>query len=244
MSARFAGQAVLITGAARGFGAAAAEAFMAEGAQVLLSDISPDVEAVAERLGGVASVGDVSAPDYHQTLVKTAKSEWGRLDIAVNNAGIAHAPAPLPAVDEATVQRVIEVDLLGVLWAHQAQIPLMAAQGGGVIVNVASVAGLTGAPGLGPYAAAKHGVVGLTRTAAAETARFGLRINAICPAFAKTVMVQDLLAEGGADAEKNLLRAIPMRRLAKQSEIVQAILWAAAPENSFMTGKPLLSTED
>lgn len=151
MSGRFAGQVVLITGAARGFGAAAAEAFAAEGAKLLLSDISSDVEAVAERLGARASVGDVSAPEYHKTLVNRAKSKWGHLDIAVNNAGIAHAPAPLPAVDEATIRRVIEVDLLGVLWAHQAQIPVMAGQGGGVIVNVASAAGLSPArPGLGP----------------------------------------------------------------------------------------------
>ncbi|MEL6425428.1 MAG: SDR family oxidoreductase, partial [Pseudomonadota bacterium] len=112
---------------------------------------------------------------------------------------------------------------------------------GGAIVNVASIAGLIGSPTLSAYAAAKHGVVGLTRSAAIENARRGIRVNAVCPAFARTAMVDQTLAlaPDRAEAEAYLVRGVPMRRLAEREEVVQAILWAASPENSFTTGQTI-----
>jgi NAD(P)-dependent dehydrogenase (short-subunit alcohol dehydrogenase family) len=232
------GRVALVTGAAQGFGADIARALAEEGARLLLTDLSEGVHAVAADLGAISMIADVAKPEDHRAMVERAVSEYGQLDLAINNAGIVHPPMPLAKVPEDMTRRIIEVDLLGMAWALQAQIPVMRKQGGGVIVNIASVAGLVGAPGLGIYAAAKHGVVGLTRTAAAECARDGIRINAICPAFARTAMVDDLLAQDPA-AEAALVRGVPMRRVADRAEIVQAVIWAASPENSFMTGQAI-----
>ncbi|MEM9050020.1 MAG: SDR family oxidoreductase [Pseudomonadota bacterium] len=249
---RFAGKTVLITGAAGGFGALTAERFAAEGAQLVLSDLDADgLAALAGRLGAAGhavaqAAGSVADPALSRQLVALAQDRFGRLDIAINNAGIVNPPGKTPQIAEATARAVIEVDLLGVFWALQAQLPAMEAQHratghGGVIVNIASVAGLVGAPTLSIYAAAKHGVVGLTRTAALEYARRGIRVNAICPAFARTAMVDQTLAlaPDRAAAEAELVRGVPMRRIGETAEIVQAILWAADPANSFMTGQAL-----
>lgn len=238
---------VIVTGAARGFGALAAERFAAEGARLVLSDIDPGVAGVAAGLpGAIALPGDAADPAHHRALVGLAVERFGRLDIAVNNAGIAHPPARTPDIAEATARKVVEVDLLGVFWALQAQLAQMERQfradgRGGAIVNIASVAGLVGAPTLSIYGAAKHAVVGLTRTAAVEYARRGIRVNAVCPAFARTAMVEDglLSAPDRAAAEAELVRGVPMRRLAEREEIVQAILWAAHPANGFMTGQAI-----
>lgn len=232
------GRVALVTGAARGFGADIARALAAEGARLILSDLDDGVHAVADELGAHAMIADVAKPEDHRAMVAKAIELHGRLDLAVNNAGIVHPPIPLAKVPEDMARRIIEVDLLGMAWALQAQIPVMRKQGAGVIVNIASVAGLVGAPGLGIYAAAKHGVVGLTRTAAAECARDGIRINAICPAFARTAMVDDIVGPD-PQAEAVLVRGVPMKRVAERAEIVQAVIWAASPENSFMTGQAI-----
>ncbi|MEM9197546.1 MAG: SDR family NAD(P)-dependent oxidoreductase [Pseudomonadota bacterium] len=249
---RFAEKTVLITGAAGGFGALAAESFASEGARLVLSDLdATGLAALADRLTAaghsvVQEAGSVADPALSHRLVALARDRFGRLDIAVNNAGIVNPPAKTPLIAEKTARAVIEIDLLGVFWALQAQLPVMEAQhrdsgAGGVIVNIASVAGLIGSPTLSIYAAAKHGVVGLTRTAAIEYARRGIRVNAICPAFARTAMVDQTLAMAPdrAAAEAELVRGVPMRRIGEAAEIVQAILWAADPANSFMTGQAL-----
>ena len=228
---------ILITGAAAGLGAGIAQAFAAQGAKLVLGDINAaPLEALAANLGEncVTMVGDVSDPAYAKALVALALERFGSLDIAVNNAGIVHAPAFLSAIPEAEARRVIEVDLLGVLWALQAQIPAM---GEGAIINIASAAGLSGAPTLGAYGAAKHGVVGLTRTAALENARRGIRINAVCPSFARTAMAGE--ARHSLAHEAEMTRGIPMRRLASVEEVVRAVLFLADPANSFMTGQTL-----
>lgn len=246
---RFEGKTVLISGATGGFGHGAAKAFAAEGAQLLLTDLPGSrLEEVAAAIDGPVEVlaGDVTDPAHHAALVARAMDHFGALDIAVNNAGIVNRPARTEEIGAEEARRVIEVDLLGVFFALQAQIPAMQAQfradgRTGAIVNVASVAGLVGSATLSIYAAAKHGVVGLTRTAAVENARRGIRVNAICPSFARTAMVDQTLAHAPdpAAAEAELVRGVPMRRIAEPAEIVQAILWAAAPENSFMTGQTL-----
>ncbi len=225
---RFAGKTVLVSGAAQGLGAATAQAFQDEGAILVLGDIAEIPNAPPTR----TVYGDVADPAYARQLVNLAIEQTGRLDIAVNNAGILHTPAPIPEIDEAEARRVIEVDLLGVFWALQAQMPAIK---GGAIVNIASAAGLHGAPTLGAYSAAKHGVAGLTKTAALEGARDKTRVNAICPSFAATAMVGEAATD--PEAEKQMTRGIPLRRLATIPEVVQAILWAADPANSFMTGQ-------
>jgi len=238
---RFEGATVLITGASGGFGRAASAAFATEGARLVLSDLSMEaLEAAAGALDAETALlaGDVADPALHRELVGLAQSRFGGLDVAVNNAGIAHAPARLEAIPEAEARKVIEIDLLAVLWAMQAQIPAMAGRSG-AIVNIASVAGVVGAPMLSPYAAAKHGVVGLTRTAALETARTGLRVNAICPAFARTPMVEEILRAGGEGGEERLSGQLPMRRIGEPAEVAAAILFAADPANGFMTGQAL-----
>ncbi len=236
----FKGKTVLITGASAGFGAATAKLFSDAGAKLVLGDIS--AEGLGEGLTGdvVTLVGDVSDPAYSKELVKRAIDTFGALDIAINNAGIVHAPAKIPDLTEAECRKVIDVNLLGVFWALQAQLPVMEAQfaktgEGCAIVNIASVAGLGGAPWLSIYGASKHGVVGLTRAAALEYARKGIRVNAICPSFAATSMAGDAVDD--PEIEAHMTRGVPMRRLATVNEVVQAILWAADPANSFTTGQ-------
>lgn len=236
----FAGKTVLITGAAAGFGAATAAKFLQAGAKLVLGDIS--AQGLGEGLSGdvITLVGDVSDPAYSKELVNLALDTFGALDIAINNAGIVHTPAKIPDLTEADCRKIIDVNLLGTFWAMQAQLPVMEAQfaetnKGCAIVNLASVAGLSGAPWLSIYGASKHGVVGLTRAAALEYARKGIRVNAICPSFAATAMAGE--AVDNPEVEAQMTRGVPMRRLATVNEVVQAILWAADPANSFTTGQ-------
>lgn len=247
---RFQGLTVLVTGATGGFGRRAAERFADEGARLVLSDLNGDpLEELAASLGVETATlaGDVSDESLSESLVKLAVERFGRLDIAVNNAGIAQSYVRLPQVPSDEARRIIEVDLLGVFYAMKHQLPLMERQNrtsnsGGTIVNIASVAGVTGAARLSVYSAAKHGVVGLTRAAAAEYASKGIRINAICPSYARTNMVGDFVKLAGGrepEAMAELTRGVPMKRVAEVDEVVEVILFAADPKNSFMTGSVL-----
>lgn len=247
---RFEGLTVLITGAAGGFGGRAAERFAAEGARLVLSDL--DAKRLDERAATLDAetatlAGDVSDEAHSQALVALAVQRFATLDVALNNAGIVHDMVRLPQLASDIARKVIEIDLLGVFFAMKHQLPVMERQfrrdgRRGAMVNLASVAGLAGAPRLSVYAAAKHGVVGLTRSAAAEYATKGIRINAVCPSFARTAMVEQAMPEdeaGRAQAEAELVRGVPMRRVAEVDEIMEVILFAADPRNSFMTGQAL-----
>ena len=247
---RFDGATVLITGATGGLGSGAAKAFAAEGARLVLSDLDEAaLKDFAATLGAETAIlaGSIADETLSEDLVTLAVEKFGRLDIAVNNAGIVHSFVRLPQVTSEEARRVIEIDLLGVFYAMKHQIPQMERQfkdsgKGGVIVNVASVAGLSGAPKLSVYAAAKHGVVGLTKSAAAEYASKGLRINAVCPAHTRTAMVDGFVRSTGApeaDALAELTRGVPMKRVAEVDEIITGMLFLADPANSFMTGHTL-----
>lgn len=249
---RFEGLTVLISGATGGFGSVSARMFAEEGANLVLSDHpSTDLEGLAAEFGGRARAlaGDVTDAKLHDDLVALALRDFGRLDAAVNNAGISHARHRPEDVPEEKARQVIEVDLFGVWYAMRAQIPAMDRRRGGrggAIVNIASLAGIAGAPQIGIYAAAKHGVVGMTKSAAAENARRGIRVNAICPAFARTPMVMKgvmaAVQDGGKsseEAEAWVARGVPMRRLGEAEEVAQAIVWAASPQNGFMTGQAI-----
>ena len=253
---RFDGLTVLVTGAAGGFGASAAELFAAEGARLVLSDYHAErMQAVAGRLAGEGHevawcAGSVAEPEHCRETVDLALERFGRLDVAINNAGIAHTPARTHELDLGEAFACVEVDLMGVLYGMKYQLAAMNAAAetegrGGAVLNVASLAGLVGAPLSAAYAAAKHGVVGATKTAALEYARRGIRVNALCPSFARTPMVEDgLLASDaisggaeGAEAEKFLTRGIPMRRVAEVEEVTRQMLWLCDPANTFMTGQ-------
>ena len=247
---RFDGLTVLVTGATGGFGRRLCVRLAAEGARLVLSDV--DAAAVEQMSASLpvesaALAGDIAEEGLSENLVALAVKRFGRLDIAINNAGIAQSFVRLPHVPSDEARRIIDVDLMGVFYAMKYQLPQMERQyrqagKGGAIVNIASVAGLAGAPRLSVYAAAKHAVVGLTRSAAAEYATKGIRVNAVCPAFARTNMVADFVKMTGkseADAIADLTRGVPMKRVAEIDEVVEVILFAADPKNSFMTGHAL-----
>ena len=195
----------------------------------------------------ITLAGDVRKSSTHLSLVETAVTTFGGLDIALNNAGISHEVVKLPLIEEEVARRVFDIDLMAVFLAMRAQLPIMAEQfsktgRSGAIVNVSSAAGLVAAPLMSVYSAAKHGVIGLTKSAAAEYAKRGVRINSICPAFTKTAMVEGFFENTEQDREKaieRLTQGIPMSRMAEISEIIVGILFAADPNNSFMTGNSI-----
>lgn len=247
---RFKGLTVLVTGAAGGFGRRSAERFAAEGARLVLSDIDEgELERLAARLETETALlaGDIANEKLSEDLVALALSRFGGLNVALNNAGIAQSFVRFPLLPSEEARRIIDIDLMGVFYAMKHQLPAMERQHRdkgirSAIVNVSSVAGITGAPRLSVYSAAKHGVIGLTRSAAAEYAAKGVRINAVCPSFARTPMVTDTLGMSLCDngtAEAELTRGVPMKRLAEVDEVIEVILFAADPKNSFMTGQTL-----
>lgn len=248
--ARFAGLTAIVTGATGGFGRRTAERLAADGARLVLSDVAaaPLEEFAATLPAETATLaGDISDEALSEGLVRLALDRFGGLDIAVNNAGIAQSFVKLPLVPSDEARRIIDIDLMGVFYALKHQLPAMERQHRasgrlGAIVNIASVAGVAGAPRLSVYSAAKHGVVGLTRSAAAEYATKGIRVNAVCPSFARTAMALDFLKmspKGIEESAADLTRGVPMKRLAEVDEIIEVILFAADPKNSFMTGQTL-----
>jgi NAD(P)-dependent dehydrogenase (short-subunit alcohol dehydrogenase family) len=248
----FSGRVVILTGATGGFGRAAARFFAGAGASLVLSDLDAGALAtlaleIGETAGVESLAGDIRDPELSEALVERALTRFGRVDVAVNNAGIAHGMAPLPDTPVEVARKTVDVDLMGVFFAMRAQLPALEQRfrdtgETGSIVNVASIAGVVGAPMLSVYAAAKHGVVGLTKSAALEYARRGVRVNALCPSFARTPMVTDLLDQPGAArqvSESALLRAIPMARLAEVDEVIAGLAFLADPASSFITGQTL-----
>ena len=248
---RFKDKVVIVTGACGGIGSKAVESFLGEGALVLASDLEitklEELKANFNTSRLITLAGDVSKSSTHLSLVETAVTTFGGLDIALNNAGISHEVVKLPLIEEEVARRVFDIDLMAVFLAMRAQLPIMAEQfsktgRSGAIVNVSSAAGLVAAPLMSVYSAAKHGVIGLTKSAAAEYAKRGVRINSICPAFTKTAMVEGFFENNQHDREKaieRLTQGMPMSRMAEISEIIVGILFAADPSNSFMTGNSI-----
>ncbi|MEM8700037.1 MAG: SDR family oxidoreductase [Pseudomonadota bacterium] len=248
---RFADKVILISGATGGIGEAAAMALSAAGARLALTDLDEGgLQALSARLPGesVSTSGDISNPATAQAWIAKAVEAFGRVDAAFNNAGVEHRLAWLAEMEPQTSRRVLEINVLGVQFAMQAQLAQFLAQAksgrsGGAILNTASVAGVSGAPKLGTYAASKHAVVGLSRTAAIEYARFGIRVNTLCPAFIKTRMVMDGIVKDYANPEDGfakLASGIPMGRIGEVAETVPAILFGLDPANSFFTGQELI----
>ena len=238
----FTAKIALITGAGSGIGRATALAFAAGGASVVVSDVNEaggqeTVELVRQAGGEAIFIGaDVSKPDEVEALVRESVRHFGRLDIAVNNAGIGGAwarTADYPLDDWA---RVLAVNLSGVFYCMQQEIRQMLVQGGGAIVNVASIAGIRALANAPAYTASKHGVIGLTRTAAQEYARQNIRVNAVCPVFTRTPLFQGMI-EGNDRLAERLLQNIPVRRFGEPEEIADAILWLCSEGAGFVTGQ-------
>ena len=239
------GKVTLVTGAASGIGRASALALARAGAAVCASDINgAGAEETAQLIkdeGGaaIATSCDVTIPDQVRAMVAATVEAFGSLDAAVNNAGIAGSfDHRLHQADDAMFERVLAVNLLGVWHCLKAEVEVMLPRSRGAIVNIASVAGLIGAPKAGAYTASKHAVVGLTKSAALDYAKLGIRVNAVCPAYTDTAMVQSAIADNPLMAHI-MERAIPMGRLGKASEIGEAVVWLCSDASSFVTGHAL-----
>jgi NAD(P)-dependent dehydrogenase (short-subunit alcohol dehydrogenase family) len=229
----------IVTGGASGIGKATAELFVKEGAKVIIGDLAASKGAeVAQQIGATFVATDVRESKQIEALVKTATTRFGRLDVMYNNAGIGPS-GPLLQFSEEDYRRTIAVDLDSVFWGLQHAGKVMVAQGRGAIVSTASVAGVSGSPGLSAYNAAKHGVVGLTRNAALEFARFGVRVNCVCPGVIETPLVMDNFA-GFEGARKMLDGLHPMGRMGQPVEIAKAVLFLASDDSSFVTGHALV----
>ena len=239
----FSGKTIFITGAAQGIGRRVAEKLYEQGANLLLADLpGGDGEQTAFEIDPdgkrvVFMVCDVTKKEQVEAILKVGKSVFGQIDGAVNNAGVGGLREPLVSYPEEDWDQVIAVNLTGVFTCMKAEIPGMLHHGGS-IVNVSSMAGLRPFPLHSAYAASKHGVIGLTVSAALEYASKGVRINAVCPAFTQTAMVDQLLSYGPKMGER-LNRAIPMQRLGTPDEIADAILWLLSDASSFVTGVAL-----
>lgn len=238
----FEGKTALVTGAASGIGRETALEFARHGAKVIVSDISPDGEQVASAIsaaGGDALFvqSDVSKTSDVQTLIERAVSHFGRLDIAVNNAGIDPEVAPVAEWDEAVFTRIMSVNLQGVFLCMKYEIEQMLTQGGGAIVNVASVASLVGVPNKPAYTASKHAVLGLTRASALQYGQAGIRVNAVCPGGVDTPILHGNLS-GPADLA-GVDASHPIGRMGQPADIASAILWLASDRAEFIIGHAL-----
>ncbi|TAK36727.1 MAG: SDR family oxidoreductase [Chloroflexota bacterium] len=244
MTGRFAGKVALVTGASSGIGRASALAFAREGAKVVVADIVDEerdetVSAIKAAGGEAIFVQtDVSKAAEVEVLIDKAVQTFGRLDYAHNNAGIEGIIAPTADCTEENWDRVITTTLKGVWLCMKYEIPQMLKQGGGAIVNTASVAGLIGFPGLPAYGAAKGGIVQVTRTAALEYATAGIRVNAVCPGGVRTPMLQRFKDLTG-QTEEQMGALDPMQRVAAPEEIAEAAIWLCSDAASFVTGVPM-----
>jgi NAD(P)-dependent dehydrogenase (short-subunit alcohol dehydrogenase family) len=240
------GLVALVTGGASGIGAATVDLLRQRGATVVAADIQvgpaagdpPATAPTDADVRGAAVVAlDVTDGDAVDALVASIVEHHGRLDVAVNAAGVSGTWASLGEDDPADWDRTIAVNLTGLYRCVRAELRAMLAAGRGAVVNVASAGGAMGIPGLAAYSASKHGVIGLTRSAALEVVRAGVRVNAVMPGSTRTPML--LGTSGGEEAVERLTKVMPIKRLAEPEEIARAIVWLASDEASYVTGEAL-----
>ncbi len=239
------GKVALITGAAAGIGRATAIAFAQKGARVVVSDVNAaggkETVDLIEEGGGTAMFlrADVADAESVAALVSGTVDAFGGLDFAFNNAGIEGEAASTTECSGENWDRVIAINLTGVWLCMKHEIPVMLERGGGVIVNCASIAGVVGYATMPAYTASKHGVIGLTRTAALEYAKQNIRVNAICPGVIETEMIERF-THGDPERRSELREGVPVGRLGRSEEIASAVLWLCADDSAFVTGHPLV----
>lgn len=237
-------EVALVTGASAGIGRAAALAFGREGARVVVSDVQVEAgeeTALLLREQGAEALfvrADVSQAPEVARLVEAAIAAYGRLDLAFNNAGIEGAMASTIDCTEENWDRTLAINLKGVWLCMKHELARMRAQRRGAIVNCSSVAGLVGFPNLPAYAASKHGIIGLTRAAALEHAKEGIRVNAVCPGVIRTAMV-DRLVQAHPEMQAGLVAGEPVGRMGTPEEVAAAVLWLCSDAASFVTGQAL-----
>ena len=244
MTRNLEGKSALVTGGASGIGRATALAFAREGARVAVADILEEAAqgtvAEIEAMGGqaLAIACDVTDDDAVKAMIAATVDAFGGLDCAFNNAGIAPYQVNAGGQKIADVapeawRRLIDVNLTGVWLCLRHEVAQMRAQGsGGVIINTASILGLIGSATSSAYVAAKHGVVGLTKTAAADHAEDNIRVNAVCPGYIETAMTEETMRRRG----ERILARVPMARMGQANEIAEAVVWLCSPKASFVTG--------
>ncbi|ONH30885.1 SDR family NAD(P)-dependent oxidoreductase [Pseudofrankia asymbiotica] len=231
---RLNGKVAIVTGAGSGIGKASALLFAAEGAKVVCADLNGSEKDTAAEIGAsaVAVQVDVAVAADVRNMVETAEREFGRLDVLFNNAGVSGPSAPIHELDEEILDRLLAVNIKGVFLGIKYAVPVMLKTGGGSIVNTASNAGMVGWKGKGGYSAAKGGVVLLTRSAALDYAKSGIRVNAVCPGMTWTGMA----AAQASEPPEDIKVPNPMARFGRPAELAAAALFLASDESSFMTG--------
>ncbi|MGF6976215.1 NAD(P)-dependent dehydrogenase (short-subunit alcohol dehydrogenase family) [Paraburkholderia sp. JPY465] len=241
----FSGQVALVTGAASGMGLTTATAFAHSGARVVLSDVNAEtLQAATEQLkaAGHEAIGiacDVSDETQVKSMIQQTVATFGRLDATFNNAGIQSPAVDVPDVPNEVYDRIEAINLRGVWNCLKYQLAQMRDQGSGAIVNCSSMGGLVGLPGRAAYHAAKHGVLGMTKSAALEFASRGIRVNAVCPGIIETPMVSAML-QGESALMNEMMREVPINRLGRPQEIAEAVLWLCSPGSTFVIGHALV----
>ncbi|MCX4834302.1 MULTISPECIES: glucose 1-dehydrogenase [unclassified Streptomyces] len=242
---RFAGKVAFVTGAGSGIGRATARAFAAEGADVVVADIDSagneeTARLAAEHGGRVLTVKcDVTSSSEIRAAVEQTVREFGRLDIAFNNAGIEQPPAPLVDIAEEEWSQLLDIDLRSAFLCMKYEIPAMLDNGGGSIVNTSSGAGVVGIRGQAAYVAAKHGLIGLTKSAALDYAAQGVRVNAICPGIIETPMM-NRFSGGTPEGRARVIGQEPVGRMGSPEEIASAVLWLSSDLGGFATGHAMV----
>jgi NAD(P)-dependent dehydrogenase (short-subunit alcohol dehydrogenase family) len=237
------GKSALITGGGGGIGRATALAFAREGARLAVADVMAEAAretvALVNAAGGqaISFAGEVTQDAEVRSMIEAVIAAYGRLDCAFNNAGIAGwqvdaAGKKTAEWSEEAFDRMIAVNLKGVWLCMRYELPQMQTQGGGAIVNTGSIAGLAGLPTSSAYVAAKHGVIGLTKTAALEYAEANIRVNAVCPGFIKTRMTEDTMRRRG----EAILGQVPLRRMGNPEEIAEMVVWLCSERASYVSG--------
>ncbi len=238
MTGRLQDDVALVTGAGDGIGRAIALRYAEEGARVAVAEINgPKGRATVEQIVAAGGKGllieaDVRRSSEHSRLIDRVLTQWGRLDVACNNAGISGAMVPSGVMTDTQWQEVIDLNLTGVFYGVRAQVNAMLQSGGGAIVNIASILGAAGFETTAAYTAAKHGVVGLTKTVALEYGPQGVRVNAVGPTFTHTSWIDAL----PADAQKVLVARHPLRRFGKVEEVAALVAFLSSTEAAYITG--------